>query len=328
LSEPRKHHFISRFLLRGFAIPEQDDGRLFVLDHTRKKVFASSPANIGHRRDFNRVGKETHADPLVVEKFFADIEDRAAPVLAKTRATRQFPGLSEAAKVLDLIAIHLIRTPRFRKWMDGNLFKVFEQKILAFGRNGPSKRRFAQRQRSYGLPKECWTPEGYIAYHKNGQFSTTTDDNWKIAMSLNWLPTFVNVLQSRHWVAVEFPEGYEPLIISDNAVGFLPVGEPGPRQIGLARTDTILFLPITTRLVLVGIYPELRPMVPDAIQPRLLNTVSFAHSLDQCYSAHDDFTIYDEEKRSLQWKDCLTSGQFPKLIDDDVIDLADVYAGR
>ncbi len=69
MGEARKHHFISRFLLRGFAVPEEDDGRLFVLDRTRNGVFQSSPAKSGHRRDYNRVAQETHPDPLAVERL-------------------------------------------------------------------------------------------------------------------------------------------------------------------------------------------------------------------------------------------------------------------
>lgn len=326
MGETRKHHFISRFLLRGFAIPEKDNGRLFVLDRMRNRVFQSSPANSDHRRDFHRVDEDTHPDPLVVEDFYAKVESRAAPALRMIRTKKTLPPRTEAAKVLDLVAIHLVRTPRFRKWMEGKYFEVFEGKILEFGRNKASRRRFARKQREYGMPDDCLTPEGFIARLKSGDFSVTTDDNWKIALALQWLPLFVEVLQSRHWLVMQFPDKFEPLIICDAAVGLLPVGEAGPNVVGLALPNTIVYLPISTRLVLVGVYPQTRPLLERAVRPRLLNTTSFAFSLDQCFSSDDDFVIDDRERGPTKWTVYQSEGQFPKLF-DDIGNLADDYRG-
>lgn len=327
MGEARKHHFISRFLLRGFAVPEEDDGRLFVFDRTRNIVFQSSPAKSGHRRDYNRVDKEAHPDPLVVESFYAKIESRAAPALRQMRTTRSLPPRAEAAKVLDLVAIHLIRTPRFRRWMEGKFFEVFERKILEMGRNVPGRRRFARKQREYDMPEDCLTPEGFIARMKSGDFCIETDDNWKIALARQWLPIFVDVLRSRHWLMMQFPTTFEPLIICDAAVGLLAVGKPGPKPVGLALPNTIIYLPISTRLALVGVYPQVRPLLENAIRPRLLNSTSFASCLDQCFSSENDFVIDDLERGPTQWTTYQREAKFPKLFDDSG-DLADVYAGR
>ena len=326
MGEARKHHFISRFLLRGFAVPEEDNGRLFVLDQTRNSVYQSSPANSGHRRDFHRVDKDTHPDPLVVEDFYAKIESRAAPALREIRTKETLPPRAEAAKVLDLIAIHLVRTPRFRKWMEGKFFEAFEGKISEFGRNKASRRRFARKQCKYGMPDDCLTPEGFIARLKSGDFSVTTDDNWKIALAMQSLPLFVEVLQSRHWLVMKFPDTFEPLIICDTAVGLLAVGEAGPNVVGLALPNTIVYLPISTRLVLVGVYPQTRSVLESGIRPRLLNTTSFAFSLDQCFSSDDDVVIDDPERGPTQWTTYQSEGHFPKLF-DDACDLADDYEG-
>lgn len=328
MSDARKHHFISRFLLRGFAVPEEDDGRLFVLDRTHKIVFQSSPANSGHRRDYNRLEKGTHPDPLVVESFYANIESRAAPVIQLIRTTKALPPRAETEKVLHLVAIHFTRTPRFRRRIEGELLEALEQKILEVGQNAFGRRRFAQKQRKYGLPEECWTPEGFIARLKSGDFSTKTDDNWKIAIAIQWLPLIANILRSRRWGIIEFPTTLETLILSDAVVGLLPVGRPGPNPVGLALPNTIIYLPISNRLVLVGAYPQLCPLLETAaICPLLLNSTSFALFLDQCFSSQSDFNIDDPDRGPTPWTTYQQENRFPKLF-DDASDLADVYAGR
>lgn len=316
VSVPRKHHFVSRFLLRGFAVPEKDEGQLFVLDYTRNNVFPSSPANSGHRRDYNRVDKATHPDPLIIEDFFADIESRAAPALQHIRGTDTLPPKSEASKVLDLVAIHLVRTPSFRRWLEGKYLETIERKILSFASNAYDKQRFARKQRDFGLPEDCWTPEGFLARMKSGDFAVRTDDNWKIAFALQMLPLITNLLQQRTWV-----------IISDAAVGLLGIGSTGPKVVGVALPDTLIYLPIASQLVLVGVYPEFRPVVEKVACPRLFNTVSFGMALDQCFSPQNDFVIDDPDRGPTKWTTCQQEGRFPKLF-NDARDLAAKYGNR
>ena len=110
-------------------------------------------------------------------------------------------------------------------------------------------------------------------------------------------------------------------------LGLFAVGKPGPKPVGLALPNTIIYLPISTRLVFVGVYPQVRPLLENAIRPRLLNSTSFAFCLDQCFSSENDFVIDEPERGSTQWTTYHVEGKFPKLFDDSG-DLADVYAGR
>lgn len=298
---------------------------MFILDRTRKDIFPSSPANCGHRRDYNRLEAATHREPLVVEDFYAQVESRAAPVLQQLRVAKQMPNRPEVAKVLDLVTIQLSRTPRFRRWLEGKFFEVFEKKMMEMGRNKPSRRRFARHQRKFGLPEDCSTPEGFVSRMKSGDFSITSDDNWKMAVTMSQLPIFVKILQSRHWVMLEFPTTDDGLILSDAGVGFLAIGKPGPKIVGLALPSTIIYMPISSRRVLVGFYPQARRTVEEAIRPRILNTTSFGLCLDQCFSSEGDFVIDDPDRGPTTWTTYQREGEFPKFLNDSG-DVADIYA--
>ncbi len=326
MAKARKHHFIPRCLLRGFAVPETDKGRLFILDRTRKDVFPSSPANCGHRHDYNRLEPGAHPEPLVVEDFYAQVESRAAPVLQQMRVEKQMPNRADAAKVLDLVAIQLSRTPRFRRWLEGKFCEEFEKKIMEMGHNKPSLRRFAERQRKFGLPEDCWTPEGFVSRMKSDEFCITSDDNWKMAVTMSYLPIFVKILQMRHWIMIKFPTTYDGLILSDTGVGLLPIGKPGPKIVGLALPSTIIYMPISSRLVLVGFFPQARRTVEEAVRPLILNTTSFGFCLDQCFSSQGDFVIDDPDRGLTPWTTYQSEGEFPTFLDDPG-DVADIYAG-
>lgn len=236
------------------------------------------------------------------------------------------PVRANAAKVLDLVAIHLTRTPRFRRWLEGKFFEVLEGEILKMGRNKPARRRFAQKQQMYGLPEDCWTPDGYVSRLKSGDFLIETDDNWKMALAIQWLPILVGVIRSRNWLMLDYPASYEPLIISDAGVGLLALGPPGPKIVGLGLPNTVIYLPISANLVLVGVYPNAREMIEE-VRPRIWNTNSFAYCLDQCFSTENDFVIDDPDRGPTNLTTYQQEGEFPTLYNDSG-DLADVYAGN
>jgi hypothetical protein len=327
MGQPRKHHYVPRCLLRGFANPQTDEGRLFVLDTTEGRAIPSSPAKAGHQRDYNLVSPATHAKPLVVEDFYAKIEDRAAPVLQQMRASRKLPDHAGVTKVLELVAIQFSRTPSFRTWLEGKFFETFERTVRAMGRNPISRQYFADQQRKFHLPEECWTPEGYLEFHRGGRFSSRTDDDWKIAFAVNHLPVLLNFLRLREWSLLPFSSANEPLIISDAGVGMLPFGKPGPKVVGLARPDTIVYLPVSPQLVFAGYSPKARQLAQLAVRPRLLNSCSFAYSLRQCFSSANDFVIADPDRGPTMWTTYGGEGKFPKLMDGPA-DLADEYAGN
>lgn len=85
-------------------------------------------------------------------------------------------------------------------------------------------------------------------------------------------------------------------------------------------------MPIDSRLVLVGFFPQARRTVEEAIRPLILKTTSYGLCIDQCFSAEGDFVIDDPDRGSTPWTTHQSEGEFPKFLTDSG-DVADIYAG-
>src|SRR5690554_3659449 len=92
----RRHHFIPQLVQRRFI---DGKGRLFVLDKRRPDVgvFATTPTNAFVERDLNTIVREDGKRDVGLELWYAELEGKVAPVLAKIigRArARKPPGLT------------------------------------------------------------------------------------------------------------------------------------------------------------------------------------------------------------------------------------------
>ncbi len=326
MKRSRRHHFVPSFLLSGFAEPATNDGRLFVLDSARKKCFAATPDSTGFRTDFNRVEPQAHPDPQVVEDFYAKIESKAAPVIQAVRETGRVPSGSAGNQLMPFIAIQLTRTPRFRRLLEGNFFEIMETEWRKYMRDKASRRRFAQRQKKFSLPEDMWSPEAMIAKLKSGEYKTTTDDNWKISISIECLNLYTQTLSTRHWFLQSTDGKGKQLIIADAPVGLVHIGT-GTCAVGIAKPDTVVFLPISSRQALVGVFPQAMETARERLGPIVMNTVSYAWSLEQCFSSTEDFLIDEPDRGPTPWSTFQQEGTFPKLV-TDIGDLADDYAGK
>ena len=89
--------------LGGFTESGTNDGRLWVTDLSRQKQWATTPENAGHIRDFYRLSEPT-PDPVVVEKFFSELESRVAPILKSVDRERRPPNDDELDALLHFMA--------------------------------------------------------------------------------------------------------------------------------------------------------------------------------------------------------------------------------
>src|SRR5688500_4204947 len=89
-NDPRQHHRLPEFYLKGFTPSGRDDDLLWVLDFDRKKRWQSKAAKNARQRDYYRINIEG-VDPNVIEKAHQGFEDAAAPVLRQLLESRVRP---------------------------------------------------------------------------------------------------------------------------------------------------------------------------------------------------------------------------------------------
>lgn len=79
MSDPKLHHYVPQFYLRRFV---DDDGRLWVWDRDRDRIFPCAPRSVAAETNFyflDEFAKLGH-DPLTMERQLADLEREVATI--------------------------------------------------------------------------------------------------------------------------------------------------------------------------------------------------------------------------------------------------------
>ncbi|HEY0761103.1 MAG TPA: DUF4238 domain-containing protein [Pyrinomonadaceae bacterium] len=120
MSEPKLHHYVPRFYLASFVGARKC---LWVYDKDAERIFATSPERIAAETHFYRLPESVGIDdPLLIEKAFAALESKAAPIFSRivTEAGNLAPlekmsiSVEERKLLSEFIAAQYFRTVEFR----------------------------------------------------------------------------------------------------------------------------------------------------------------------------------------------------------------------
>ena len=103
MSEPRAHHFVSKCYLKGFSPDGSGESPLFVIDANSGRTFSTTPANVGHERDFNAI---EGLAPSELEKQLSKVESDIAPALERVIANRSIENRDDWTLVLKPSGAH------------------------------------------------------------------------------------------------------------------------------------------------------------------------------------------------------------------------------
>lgn len=116
MSEPRKHHFLPQFYLRGFSI----DGRgLHQFEKRTAKHYGCQIKDTAAIRDFHELDYEGADDPNALEKRLAQVEGELAQHLAVFLAE----GIgNETARryTIQLLSVLRLRVPAFKRHIEAS----------------------------------------------------------------------------------------------------------------------------------------------------------------------------------------------------------------
>jgi len=120
---PRNHHFIPQFYLKGFTGGKSKKSKLFGLNLKERRIFETSPRNVGSSRDFNRILLDgVPSDTL--EEGLAQFDGIAAKALKAVLEGSPFEG-KERTILLNLITLLAIRSPGRREH-----WRLFEERVM------------------------------------------------------------------------------------------------------------------------------------------------------------------------------------------------------
>jgi hypothetical protein len=111
----RRHHYLPRCYLKGFAKPRKRGASYHVHVFDRSgKHFTANIINVATEKDFNRIEVEGHP-PDAIEQGLAKFESELGPALTRILESRSLQNQNDRLLLLNLIAMLSIRNPLQRE---------------------------------------------------------------------------------------------------------------------------------------------------------------------------------------------------------------------
>lgn len=243
--EPRKHHYLPQFYLKGFA---GADERLLQCDRRGGKLVRVGIGDAAAKRDFHRFEDPSVAhpsfDPNAAEKMFAEIEGIQAEALQQTLGD---PTLLETrpalrAEILGFLQMMFFRVPKAHEMLTNSTGKALEAAIQVMERNGGFD----------DMPED-------LKRHLNGrsllEVFRLKPKNWFLILNMVRLGNshdLYKLLWPRN-VALLVAKGFRGFIAGDAAVAIYDrrAGQTAWKASGFASPTAEFSFPLSSRMLLL-----------------------------------------------------------------------------
>jgi len=278
--EPRDHHYVPRLYLKGFT---GDDGMMTVVNRKWGTIKRKSPRAVFFQRDYYRVEDGEDGRPTAFEDAFAELENRAAPVLQRIIATGTLPSAesSEYALLMNFVALQAMRGPHARRRLDEPRH-AFE-KLLEHQK---------QLQEAFGRPGDPPNPK-VEALQRWVEDEPTTRDH--VEALITAATAVLQPLAERNWSLIRAGEG-ALFITSDQPVSLRwsdPADEQGFYGPGFRVGGTDVTIPLSPDLLLFGRFESVPPSGTSLPRRKvaLVNTYSLVHAVRYAASQTEDLVV-------------------------------------
>jgi hypothetical protein len=295
MSEPRAHHFISKCYLKGFSADGSGDSQLFVIDANSGRTFSTTPANVGHERDFNAI---EGLAPGELEKKLSKVESDIAPALERVIANRSIENRDDWTLVLNLIALFAMRNPRWREQVGGFMADI-SRKIMAIALATPE--RWASQIEQMQAAGFCREGEREVTYEEmkefieSGEYDIKVARSWQIGMEFKTFEPVLKSMVKRAWTLILTDDQTGHFITTDHPVclshGDFTLGTL-QRPLGHGTPGSRLFLPVNRHMMAVGTLGETGGIAKESeYDVALLNGIVAPFAYRHIFASSPDFKV-------------------------------------
>lgn len=251
--EPRKHHFLPLFWLKGFAANGRANGRLNAID-SKGQVYPTAPRNAGCQRDYYRIDRADGGDEFIVEKQIDSLGFDT--ILSDVLSSQQTPSEDDFDKLLAFTALMGARGPSAHGAM-ARFTNAFSQ-----------VRRAAEWQAKTGirLPGLGPAPGATVIRVSPDELPLKLTQNEWVRSIFECADTIYESLKLRRWVILIGDDRLPDFICSDCPVAAV-LTRPTLHIFdtpGFATPDTQITFPLSRRLALFsGGNPVEHPKSPE-----------------------------------------------------------------
>lgn len=132
MSEPRKHHFLPQFYLKGFS---PDQSGIYLLNKKQGKFFGCQIKDVAAIRDYHELDVEGLADPYILEKRLAAIESTQAEFI-KTPICDGITDSKHRHGLLEFLSIMRMRVPAVKEHIAKSYSSTIKAVALDLQRSG------------------------------------------------------------------------------------------------------------------------------------------------------------------------------------------------
>ncbi len=233
MSEPRKHHYLSQFYLRGFSADEKG---IYQIEKSTLRGYGSSIKDAAAMRDYHILDYEDAEDPQVVEKHLSEYEGLLASALERV-VSDGIADEKDHIEIISLVALMRFRVPAFKSFISKSMSEVVRSAGVMLERKGM-------------LPAP---PEGLEEELRMSSLKIEIK-NWACLQQMFKLATdadLIKIMLDMRYQLIEAPPG-EFFLTGDQPVAlFSPSATTRDSYgAGLATRDVELTFPLTRQLLL------------------------------------------------------------------------------
>lgn len=293
MTQPRRHHYIPQFYLAGFTSDGTKDGLLHATDIATGKQWRCKPEGVAHSRDYFRVDVPGQ-DPFVIERSFADIEGQMATALRTVIETQSIPIGDTYSFLMHLVALSLARVPVMRENTGRPMVQVAEM-VLKMTLESP-ERYYATLE---DMKQDGRDVSGFPDYETARKLSLSDhviikpSQNWNVHSGLMMANIILELLPARNWSLVVPDRPEDIFICSDNpvSVSWTVSGLDRPPP-GLGLKNTMVFMPLSSHLGLVGLFGPVKPKISiNSLKVANLNQLTLRQAMAQIYCRDASFLV-------------------------------------
>ena len=249
MSEPKKQHYVPQTYLKNFATGKKNKS-LFVLSASPQKIYSSQVENSAAERDFYTV--ERLENKYFWENTYAQyVEPSFGSLLKQIRQNCENALVQNNATVISEEQKALLSINIIIQMLRGKQTRKYERKL------------YDKLLPSVFLDAKSHFPTLEKSVVKRAFEKFSTDDNYFKEISMQTvfnnerIIKFSNFLTQYSFVFYRV-KGDIPFVTSDNPVMFVNsiTGNAVPFANGLIKNSTIVYFPISPRLLLGAFHPE------------------------------------------------------------------------
>ena len=280
-----------QFYLAGFTSDGTKEGWLYATALATGKQWRCKPAGVAHSRDYFRVDVPEQ-DPFVIERSFAQLEGEMATALRTVVETQNIPSGDTYSLLMHLVALSLARVPVMRENTGRPMVQIAEM-VLQMTLSSP-ERYYSTLE---NMKKDGHDVSNFPSFEEMEQksntdhFTITPSQNWNVHSALMIADIILELLPKRDW-SLAVPKRPEDIFIcSDNPVSVSWTVSGLERQPpGLGQKNTMVFMPLSSHLGLIGLFGPVKPKISiDSQNVAILNQLTFRQAMAQIYCRDESF---------------------------------------